>query len=321
MFTYYGISGTSPSPVVAPRRQDVTVEFALPSNLVRAVEHDLLAGHDRRSWLADLPGIVGQLTKRWALMVGRPFEPGGSASWVAPARAAGTPVVLKVGWRHDEALFEVDALRVWDGAGAVRVIDSLVFGDTIALLLEACEPGVPLRDALPDAHQDVVATTMLRRLHIEPPPNHPFPTLVSMCDGWADAFERRYAEATTQDARRLDAGLARTGIGLFRSLPRSATRTALLCTDLHPGNILSATREPWLMIDPKPHVGDPAYDAVQYMLNFPERLDAGVFGFVARMAGLLEVDEERVRLWLFARCVQESVDWPALQGVARTLAP
>jgi len=300
----------------------VTVEFEFPSNLVRAVERDLLAGHDRRSWLADLPAIVEDLTQRWGLMVGRPFEPGGNVSWVAPAHdAAGVPVVLKVGWRHDEAIFEVDALRVWNGVGAVRVVDSLEFGETIALLLEACEPGVTLRDALPALEQDVVATTILRRLHIDPPAGHLFPSLVSMCDSWADGFERRYAEATAQGARRLDAALASTGIELFRSLPRTATPSVLLCTDLHPGNILSAAREPWLMIDPKPHVGDPAYDAVQYMLNFPERLATGVFGFVARMAGLLEVDEGRLRHWLFARCVQESVDWPELQGVARTLAP
>jgi streptomycin 6-kinase len=39
------------------------------------------------------------------------------------------------------------------------------------------------------------------------------------------------------------------------------------------------------------------------------------------MAGLLGLDPERVLLWLFARCVQESAGWPALAGVARTLAP
>ncbi len=298
------------------------VEFEWPSNLVRAVERDLLAGKDRRSWLADLPAIVEDLTHRWGLMVGRPFEPGGNVSWVAPAHdTAGVPVVLKVGWRHDEAMFEVDALRVWNGNGAVRVIDSFEFGETIALLLEACEPGVTLGDALRPPEQDVVAATMLRRLHIEPPDDHPFPTLLSMCDSWADGFERRYAEALADGTRILDASLARVGIEAFRSLPRTANRSVLLCTDLHPGNILSAQREPWLMIDPKPHVGDPAYDAVQYMLNFPARLDAGVFGFVARMAWLLEVDEGRLRQWLFARCVQESVDWPELQPVARMLAP
>lgn len=294
----------------------------MPSSLVRAVEHDLRAGHDRRSWLAGLGDIVEQLTQRWALRVGRPFEPGGSASWVAPARdVTGAAVVLKVGWRHAEALFEVDALRVWGGAGAVRVLESVAFGETIALLLEACEPGVALRDAVPAPQQDVVATTLLRRLHIDPPSGHPFPTLTSMCDGWADEFASGYAAATAQGSPRLDAGLARTGIELFRALPRSATRSVLLCTDLHPGNVLSATREPWLVIDPKPHVGDPAYDAIQYLLNFPDRLATSVFGFVARIAGLLEVDEDRVRHWLFARCVQESVDWPALQDVARTLAP
>jgi streptomycin 6-kinase len=302
--------------------QDVTVEFELPSNLVRAVERDLLAGHARRSWLADLPSIVEDLTQRWGLVVGRPFEPGGNVSWVAPARdSAGTPLVLKVGWRHPEAMFEVHALRVWNGEGAVRVADSLEFGETIALLLEACEPGVTLGDALPALEQDVVATTMLRRLHIEPPADHRFPTLVSMCDSWADGFERRYAQTQASRSPRLDASVASVGMELFRSLPRTAERAVLLCTDLHPGNILSAGREPWLMIDPKPHVGDPAYDAVQYMLNFPDRLESGVFAFVARMAGLLEVDEGRLRQWLFVRCVQESVDWPELQTTARTLAP
>jgi streptomycin 6-kinase len=169
--------------------------------------------------------------------------------------------------------------------------------------------------------QDVVATTMLRRLHIDPPDGHPFPTLVSMCDSWADGFERLYGQSRARGAPVLDASLARVGIEAFRLLPRTADRSVLLCTDLHPGNILSAEREPWLMIDPKPYVGDPAYDAVQYMLNFPDRLATGVFGFVARMAGLLEVEEVRLRQWLFARCVQESVDWPELQSVARTLAP
>ncbi len=46
----------------------------------------------------------------------------------------------------------------------------------------------------------------------------------------------------------------------------------LLCTDLHPDNVLAAEREPWLAIDPKPYVGDPTYDPLQHMLNFPDRL-------------------------------------------------
>ncbi|MHB1836702.1 MAG: aminoglycoside phosphotransferase family protein [Solirubrobacteraceae bacterium] len=39
------------------------------------------------------------------------------------------------------------------------------------------------------------------------------------------------------------------------------------CTDLHAENVLCSQREPWLVIDPKPYVGDPAYE--------PARLQTG----------------------------------------------
>jgi streptomycin 6-kinase len=98
-------------------------------------------------------------------------------------------------------------------------------------------------------------------------------------------------------------------------------RPVLLCTDLHHDNVLAAAREPWLAIDPKPYVGDPAYDTLQHMLNFPGRLAADPAGLARRMAGLLDLDADRVRLWLFARCVQESVCEPNLRTVAVRLAP
>lgn len=82
----------------------------------------------------------------------------------------------------------------------------------------------------------------------------------------------------------------RDGLALFRVLPGTADRAVLLCTDLHAGNLLAARREPWLVIDPKPYVGDPTYDVLQHLLN-----------------------------WLFARCVPESPDSPALAEVARLI--
>jgi streptomycin 6-kinase len=38
------------------------------------------------------------------------------------------------------------------------------------------------------------------------------------------------------------------------------------------------------------------------------------------MADLLGLDPERLRRWPFARCAQESLDWPPLADVARRLA-
>src|ERR671912_2594377 len=113
-------------------------EFELPVNLVAAAEAEDEPGSGRHIWMADLPLIVEELAARWSLDVGRPFQPGGVASWVAPARnAPGDHPLLKVGWRHDEALHEADGLLVWNGDGAVRLFDALMAGDTSALLLEA----------------------------------------------------------------------------------------------------------------------------------------------------------------------------------------
>jgi len=108
---------------------------------------------------------------------------------------------------------------------------------------------------------------------------------------------------------------------LFRELPETADSRVLLCTDLHGDNILAAQRPPWLLIDPKPYLGDPAYDVLQHMLNCEDRLAADPAGLAARMAGLAGVDSARVRQWLFARSVQESVGSPLMRQVASALAP
>ncbi len=96
---------------------------------------------------------------------------------------------------------------------------------------------------------------------------------------------------------------------------------ALLCTDLHAGNIVAAHRQPWLAIDPKPYLGDPAFDILQHLLNCTERLTADPTGLAQKMAHLAGLDPARVTRWLFARCVQESIDQPHLRDIAITLAP
>jgi len=140
----------------------------------------------------------------------------------------------------------------------------------------------------------------------EPPGGQQFETLRSMCNDWADSFKLLRAA----DSSGLDPGHARAAIEILRDLPESADRAVLLCTDLHAENVLAARREPWLVIDPNPFIGDPAYDPVQHMLNCDERLATDPAGLSQRMASLLELDAERVRLWLFARCVQSPSGTP-----------
>ena len=98
------------------------------------------------------------------------------------------------------------------------------------------------------------------------------------------------------------------GLKLFKNLSEPAPRDVLLATDLHAGNVLRAQREPWLVIDPKPFVGDPAYDATQHLLNCQERLRSDPDETIRRFADLLNLDYERIRLWAFARAAVRSGD-------------
>ncbi|WP_198663509.1 aminoglycoside phosphotransferase family protein [Jiangella endophytica] len=269
------------------------------------------------AWAATLPSVVPDLLERWGLTVAEPYEPGGQCSWVAPATtAAGEPVVLKVGYRHAEAEHEAEGLRFWAGDGAVRVLADETSDATSALLLERAVPGTLLARSLPALEQDVVLAGLLRRLWRRPPEGHPFRTLASMCEFWARDFERRVESAPPE----YDRGLLREGLTFYRELPLSSDDDVLLCTDLHPENIVAAQREPWLVIDPKPYVGDRTYDATQHMFNM-DRLMSDPGALSDRMAGLLDLDPLRLRLWLFARCVQESPEWDGLYDVAVRLAP
>jgi streptomycin 6-kinase len=288
----------------------------IPPLLAKAVDDDDLPA--RRAWLARLPELASELAAAWELALGDPYEPGGYCAWVAPARtAAGDEAVLKLGWNHWEADHEADGLLLWDGKGAARCLRAESLGDTTALLLERCLPGHPLGAVLAEPEQDAVIAGLLRRLWEAPvAAEAPFRLLQFMCDGWAASFEQEFAAG----GRGLDPGLARAGAAALRGLPAGADRAVLLCTDLHAGNVLAAQREPWLVIDPKPFVGDPAYDTVQHMLNCDERLASDPVGLARRLAALLDLEAERVTRWLFARCTQEALDDRSMREPARRLA-
>jgi streptomycin 6-kinase len=288
----------------------VAEPFVIPGDLARVA-----ADEGRSDWLADLPVLVAQIAADWQIEVGDPFLPGGATSWVAPVRDhAGADLVLKVCWPHPEAAHEADGLRAWAGAGAVRLCQANELAEATVLLLERCRPGTQLRASPPDEH-DLVIAGLLPRLWIEPSPGHRFRPLSDMCDYWAS----RYEDRSPAERNCLEAPLATEGIRLLRELPRSSADSLLLHTDLHAGNVLGAEREPWLAIDPKPYLGDPAYDVTQHIFNqlFIENADA--CAVASRMARLLDLDLDRILQWLFARAVEASPYWVGMADLARTL--
>jgi streptomycin 6-kinase len=238
------------------------------------------------------------LKQRWALSFAPPFQEA-TCAWVAPVSLPdGSNAVLKLGMPHMEAEHEVAGLRFWDGNPTVRLLDAVE--ELGAMLLESCKPGAPLR-MLPEVEQDAIIAQLLRRLWRSPAAPHLFRPLTAMTVYWTEATRARSKHWP-------DSGLVSAGLQIFHDLSQPTHGDVLLATDLHAGNVLRAEREPWLVIDPKPFVGDPAYDATQHLFNCFDRLLAEPDRTISRFAELLALDPQRVRLWTFARAAVQAGD-------------
>jgi streptomycin 6-kinase len=272
----------------------------VPEELVRNATE--LRGAKGAEWANRLPALVTDLEWRWSLEVGPPF-PGLSQNYVAPAlRADGMAAVLKLSFPEDpEFATEARALRLFDGRGIARLLE--LDPERGAMLLERLEPGVPL-DALEDDEEAMsVAADVLRRLWRPAPANHPFPLVSDLARGLV-RLRRHFGGGTGP----LPAALVEEAEALFAELIASQAEPVLLHGDLHHGNILAARRRPWLAIDPKGVVGEPAYDTGALLYNPTELLDAPRPGKalerrIDQLAEQLDLDGARVRGWGLSRAV------------------
>lgn len=275
----------------------------IPEEFARATAE--LYGEAGRLWLRRLPLTVEECAARWSLKVGAPFAPL-SYNYAAPAEgSAGERLVLKVGVPVPELLSEIEALRLFAGRGAVRLVDA--DADAGALLLERLEPGTALaalceRDD--EAATSVAAAVMRKLRRPAPAAGHGFPTAAD----WGRGFARLracFGGGTGPFPRRL----VEEAESLYADLPATSDAPALLHADLHHGNVLAAAREPWLAIDPKGLVAEPAYEVGALLRNpMPQLLrwpqpSRVTERRIAQLSDELGFERARVRGWGLAQAV------------------
>ena len=208
------------------------------------------------TWLEGLPRLVGDILAEWELAPdGATLH--GECALVVPVRTAeARAAALKVSWPHWEAETEHVALQRWHGDGAVELLRA--DPHRFALLLERVSTTdlttIPIDDAT------TVIARVYRRLHVPAPPQ--LRTLSSCVRGWS----RRLTELPR------DAPVPRRFVEQAAALGRTladdpVTDGTLIHTDLHYSNVLAAAREPWLVIDPKPLSGDPAFEVAPLLWN------------------------------------------------------
>jgi streptomycin 6-kinase len=246
-----------------------------------------------RDWLRELPVRVNACCKKWSLQRQEPY-PESYVSIVFPAkRADGSSAVLKIQFPHGESEHEAEALRVWNGKGAVQLFD--FDPEKHALLLEQCAPGTHLSKIGVDTALEVL-TELLPRLWVRA--GKPFRLLADEATTWMRELPGKWERAGRPFERALlDAALEAIG-----HLHDTQGEQVLVHQDLHGDNVLRAQREPWLVIDPKPLLGEkelslaPIIRGYEFGHSRPEvihRLDW--------LTSELRLDRERTRLWTLAQ--------------------
>jgi streptomycin 6-kinase len=258
------------------------------------------------AWLAELPAIADDVLARWGCTpAGDTMH--GQVGIVIPVQ---DDRVVKISFPHPGNDHEADAFVAWGGRGAVQLYER--DDERYAMLLERAHPTTLVEH---DEDVVVIAGDLHRRLRIPAPDD--LPRMSDQADAWEEELRKDAAELDHPlPPYVLDAALAVVD-DLGRDQPE-----ILIHGDFHPRNILRADREPWLAVDPKGYVGDPAYDATTFLrTRAAHQLGADdLINVLNRelelFAEAAELDPERIRRWAYLTMVR-SAFWGRRHGFGR----
>ena len=261
----------------------------------------LKASPEAEPWFQSLPNLLEEIAAEWDLTLGEPFELS-HVSYTLPVQSPFGPAVLKLQWPHPECLGEADALAHWNGAGAIKLLAH--DRGRHALLVERCVPGVTLA-ACGAEDRIAIYLDLLRQLSV--PAGAPFRSLREEAAEWQGYLLSRWEAA----GRPCPQAHIRAALDLLEWLPDSQGEQVLLHQDLHPGNVLTASRAPFLAIDPKPLIGEREF-ALSPIINAfelghsPEDKSAQL----ERLCDGLGLDHKRARGWAIIQALAWSFSTP-----------
>ncbi|MEU6392834.1 aminoglycoside phosphotransferase family protein [Streptomyces sp. NPDC046939] len=275
----------------------------IPEGLVQSQAE--YAGEAGRAFIAALPALVEEFVERWGLRLdGAPMH--GVAALVLPVvrRADSVPAVVKFQLLDEETEGEPVALRVWDGDGAVRLLDH--DARTGTMLLERLDAGRMLSSVEDSRKGVLVIAELLARLTAGPAPEG-MRRLDDIAARMLAGVPRALERIADPGRRAVVASCA----AAVREVAAEPAGDRLLHWDLHFENVLASEREPWVAIDPKPLAGDPGFDLWPALDNRFEA-DEVMWRFDA-MTDVLGLDRERARAWTLGRVLQNAL-WDVEDG-------
>lgn len=298
----------------------------LPSEFISNIQNTFR--EEGYAFLAALPDSIGEASAKWGLTDIRP-APTLSYNFVAFATRASTQheVVLKMGVPNRELLSEMEALRLFNGKGACRLIDS--DEDKYWMLLERLNPGVMLATLEDDDEATYIAAEVMKKIW------RPMDS-VSLSEAKSldknDKFGREIRSLRMTDTRkfiklsdwfdglkrlraRFNGGTGPLNQTLVERVERSVKdflienhQPVLMHGDFHHYNILSSERG-WLVIDPKGVIGPAGYEVGPLLINPWGELinDTKIQQITKRRIDILHehlgFERERIREWGLAHAI------------------
>lgn len=259
-----------------------------------------LCGEKGKLWLNDLPRIVNEIEKNWSLKVEKPFQ-NLSYNYVAPCVSLdGEKAVLKIALPLDkpEIFNEARFLEIADGKGAVKFLK--LDENNRAILLERLTPGANLKEIFRGNELKAVeiVAKLMRQIVKKPPPNSIFIRLEDWFKGFEKAEKTDFPKRFIYKAR-----------DFYKELSFDSKQKFLLHGDLHHENILSATREEFLAIDPKGVVGEIGYEIAVFLNNHlwwlavEPNVRKTLNDAVNEFSKTFEIEPKNLRKWAFAQIV------------------
>ncbi|MQY21791.1 aminoglycoside phosphotransferase family protein [Nocardia macrotermitis] len=274
----------------------------VPEEFVRIKSEN--EGERGRGWVATLPGLVDELLEKWACVPAGAVMYGQVGIVVPVRRRDGSDAVIKVSFPHPVNVYDPDAYAAWGGNGATRLFAR--DDEKFAMLLEQASQRTL---ATVTDHEQALAIQgrLTRRLSVPAPPG--LPRLSDRTALW----QHEILTTAQSFGNPIPTDVLESVITTLRELGPDQP-DLLVHGDLHDANILAADREPWLAIDPKTWVGDPAHDALnvirspRYLAELTSpNLRAPILHHLHIYCDAAELDFNHTRRWTQLGAVREAM--------------